>query len=1026
MVKFLINRPIAVLMTFTACFILGFVTYSALPVSLLPDIEIPQITVQVRGDNISARELENTVVNPVRQSLMQVSGMEELSSETRDGSGIIRLSYEFGTNTDLAFIEVNEKIDEVMNRLPKNIARPRAIKASATDIPVFYLNMTLKDAVPFQETEESAFLEMCDLAENVVKRRIEQLPQVAMADITGVPQRMLSIIPDLKTMETLGMKVDDLERILSSNNVEPGSMLVRDGYYEYNIRIASVLRTPEDVENIYFNCEGRILQLKDIANVKLVTKNETGRSLAGGKRAVTLAIIKQNEEKIDNLKVQLQETMEDFRNNYPQVEFGVSRNQTELLDYSISNLQQNFGLGFLFIFIVALLFIGDLRSPLIIGIVMISSVVITFFFFYLCRVSLNVISLSGLILVVGMMIDNAIIVTENITQYQERGVPLNQAVIKGTSEMITPMLSSSLTTVAVFIPLVFMSGIAGAIFMDEAFSITSGLVVSYITGITLLPVLYVLFYRISSRKYSWLTWNFKSALKNNWLQRFYDAGINWVFLHKRCCLLVAVLTLPVSVAMFFLVEKERMPKIDQNEMVVDIEWNENIHVAENNRRVNLLLKKIDQMVEEHTAYVGMQDYVLNSDKELSVTEAELYFKLDRPEKIRLLKDKLQEELNAAYPHAVVEFLPPVTIFEKLFVTGSPEIVAQLYPADKSVTPDLNELSDLKRDINSLVGLESEGIQFRKQMNLEIDRNRLLIYNVDYDEVVHVLRSSFHDNQVSTLRSFQQYFPICIIGKEQSVNKVLAETFVQARLEEPGSKEVYVPLRDLVKVVPDKDLKQITAGRNGEFIPINFYDVDDAHGLMNSVKSLIEKNPSWNVSFSGSFFSNKKMLGELVLILVISILLMYFILCSQFESFFQPLIVLAEIPMDIAFGLLLLWITGHTVNLMSVIGLIVSCGIVVNDSILKLDSINELRKSGMPVLEAIHEAGHRRLRAIIMTTLTTVFAMVPLLFTHDFGSELQAPLSVAMIGTMMFGLFISLFVIPLIYWYIYRRYDVQNS
>ena len=205
MVKFLIHRPIAVLMAFTACFIVGLVAYFSLPVSLLPDIDIPQITIQVSSENASARELENTMVAPVRRQLMQVSGLSELRSETRDGSGIIRLSFEFGTNTDLAFIEVNEKIDAAMNSLPKDAVRPKAVKASATDIPVFYLNLTLKQDVPYAETDDRAFMDMCELAENVVKRRIEQLPQVAMADMTGVPQRMLRIVPDVDRLEAIGM-----------------------------------------------------------------------------------------------------------------------------------------------------------------------------------------------------------------------------------------------------------------------------------------------------------------------------------------------------------------------------------------------------------------------------------------------------------------------------------------------------------------------------------------------------------------------------------------------------------------------------------------------------------------------------------------------------------------------------------------------------------------------------------------------------------------------------------------------------
>ena len=1026
MVKFLIKRPIAVLMAFTACFIVGVVTYFSLPVSLLPDIDIPQITVQVSGENSSARELENTMVAPVRRQLMQVSGLSEMRSETRDGSGIIRLSFDFGTDTDLAFIEVNEKIDAAMNNLPRDAVRPKAIKASATDIPVFYLNMTLKDEVPYKETDGDAFLDMCTLAENVVKRRIEQLPQVAMADMTGVPEKMLRIVPDMGKMESLGMGIADLEEILESNNVEPGSMLVRDGYYEYNIRIASILRTPEDVENIYFNRNGLVMRLGDICSVQTVTRNEMGRSLAGGKRAVTLSIIKQSDENMDNLRSELKETTDYFKKIYPDIEFGITRNQTELLDYTISNLQQNFTLGFLFIFIVAVFFIGDVRSPLVIGITMITSVVISFFFFYIFKISLNVISLSGMILAVGMMIDNAIIVTENVSQYRERGYSLRRAAVAGTSEMITPMLSSSLTTIAVFVPLVFMSGIAGAIFMDEAFSITIGLMVSYFTGIMLLPVLYVLFYRMGIRKHNWFTASFKNLLKNEWLTRFYDAGIKWVFAHNKTTIAFAILSIPLCVLMFAVIDKERMPEIDQNETVVSIEWNENIHVDENNRRVNGILAAADSSVEEHTAYVGMQDYMLGTENELSVSEAELYFRTAEPSQIPVLAEQLGAKIRREYPSASVTFSPPVTIFEKLFGTGEPDLVAQLRVSDRTSTPEAADVRKIEADIARETGYAPEGTSFRRQMNLVVDRDRLLIYDVSYDEVVRVLRTALKDNQVSTLRSYQQYLPIGIAGREMSVNRILAETLVETNADVATGERNYIPLRELVSIVPDEDLKEITAGRNGEYIPVNFYGVRNVPEVMDCVRWAVDNDSRWDVSFGGSFFSNKKMMGELTVILLISVLLMYFILCAQFESFLQPLIVLAEIPIDIAFGLVLLWATGHTVNLMSAIGIIVSCGIVVNDSILKLDSINELRKEGMPLIDAIHTAGHRRLRAIIMTTLTTVFAMVPLLFTSDLGSELQRPLSVAMIGTMMVGLVVSLFVIPLIYWFIYRRHETENN
>ena len=1013
------------MMAFTACFIVGLVTYFTLPVSLLPDIAIPQITVQVSGENSSARELENTVVAPVRRQLLQVSGLREIKSETRDGAGIIRLEFDFGVNTDLAFIEVNEKIDAAMNSLPKDAERPKAIKASATDIPVLYLNMTLKNDRPYEDTDEQRFLNLCELAENVVKRRIEQLPEVAMADMTGVPGRMLQIVPDQEKLSITGITVEDIEGALAANNVDPGSMLVRDGYYEYNIRIATLLRTPEDVENIYIRKGERLMQLKELCKVAVVSQKEQGLSLASGKRAVTLAIIKQSDENMDKMKAELKETTDYFATLYPDIDFQVCRNQTELLDYTISNLQDNLSLGFLFIFIVAIFFLGDVRSPVVIGISMITSIVITFFFFYFCKVSLNVISLSGLILAVGMMIDSSIIVTENISQYREKGYSLKRACAAGTTEMITPMLSSSLTTIAVFVPLIFMSGIAGAIFMDQAFSITVGLMISYITGIMLLPVLYLLFYRMGIRVKGFLSKRFDNWVKNDWLERLYDQGMDWVFSHKKLSLLMTASTLPLCVFFFYYLEKERMPEIEQNELVMRVEWNENIHVDENRRRVDALMKQVEEKVMEHTAYVGMQDYILNGGSELSTTESELYFKTESPSGIAPLQNQLVEEIKAKYPLAVVTFSPPETIFEKLFVTGEADVVAELHSENRTQAPEPSALQYLEERILRNTGVESEGIAFRNQMNIVVDRERLLLYNVSYNELTRVLRTAFKENSVSVLRSYQQYLPVSIAGEERSINRILAETLVRTQRNEKGETD-FVPLNRLIRVVSSEDLKSITAGKNGEYIPMSFYEVTDAPELIAKVKETVDETDGWEVDFSGSFFSNEKMMSELAVILFVSILLMYFILCAQFESFLQPLIVLIEIPIDIAFALVTLWIFGHTLNLMSAIGIIVTCGIVVNDSILKLDSINELRKAGTPLMEAIHTAGTRRLRPIIMTSLTTIMAMVPLLFASDMGSELQKPLAIAMIGSMLLGTLVSLFIIPLIYWYIYRKNERHET
>jgi multidrug efflux pump subunit AcrB len=1008
-------------MTFTALFILGVITYLNVPVSLLPDIAIPEITVQVTGKNMSARELENSVVSPVRRQLLQTGNLNDVRSETRDGSAIIRLSFDYGVNTDLAFIEVNEKIDGAMNTIPRSVDRPRVIKASATDIPVFNLNLTLKSDLAYQDTDTERFLEMCEISEMVIKRRIEQLPEVAMVDVTGLINKKVLIQPDPNTLAITGITLQNIETALNQNNVESGSMTVRDGYYEYNIKFSSVLRTVDDIRNIYLRANGKILQLKDIARVELVPEKETGMAFYNGKRAITMAVIKQSDENMSNMQKAIGKVVDDLRKNYPEIDFGISQNQTELLDYSITNLQQNLILAFLFVCLVSMLFMRDIKSPLIIGLCMFISLVISLMFFFLFHVSLNIVSLTGLILALGNMIDNSIIVTDNIGQYRQRGLPLDEACVKGANEVIAPMLSSVFTSISVFVPLIFLSGIAGALFFDQAFSVTVGLLVSYVAGITLLPVLYKM---VFSRKKSANVYSEKETAaekdKSEFTNRIYDRGIGWVFNHKALTTVIMCGIFPLLVWLFFAIRKEKMPDISQNEMLASIEWNENIHVAENAERTKAFLSDISALTTENSALVAQQQYFLNRDREQTVTEAQVYMKTPAKSDLANLQKEVEHYFSEHFPDALVSFSPVETIFEKIFSTGSPDLVVEYYRRDANVVPEAQTVRKMRTELAEASGQNPTGISFQKQLNLHINREKLLLYNVSYSEVYSALQTGFKENEFSVLRSYQQYLPIILGNEEKSVREIIDNIMVTSVNPQNGEKEA-LPLSVFITTTPAEDLKTIVAGKNGEYVPMEFYDTEGREReIIHSAKQLTQNDKEWETDFSGSFFSNRKMLNELVVILLISILLMYFILAAQFESFVQPLLVLLEIPIDVCASLGLLFVLGHSLNLMSAIGIVVSCGIIINDSILKVDVMNQLRRNGYPLLEAIHEAGRRRMKAIIMTSLTSIVCMLPLFFGHDMGSELEKPLAIAIIGGMLIGTPVSLFVVPLAYWRLYRR------
>lgn len=991
------------MMAFLAVVLIGLATYRTLPVSLLPDIDIPQISVQVAAPEKSAKEIENSIVSNIRQQLLQVSGLEEIRSNTRDGIGVINMRFKFGTNTDYSYIEVNEKIDAAMNYLPAGTRRPKAIKASASDIPVFYLNVALRD----DSGDKSDFLQMCDAVENIIRRRIEQLPEVAMADVTGIPRQCIKIYPDYDKMRFLGLLPSDIDNALTSNNIDAGSLRVKDGVYEYTVRVSTLLTDLNDVQNVYLNINGRHLQLRDFCTIKMETQQEQGFSLAGGSRVVTLAVIKQADEGMEQMRTRIAELLAQFSAQFPNLKFEICRNQTELLDYTISNLKQNLILGFVLIIIVAMLFMGGVRPSLVVGISMMTAIIITFVVFFAAGRSLNIVSLSGLILVVGMMIDNALIVSENISQWQQRGRTLRVSCAGATKEMITPLLSSTLTTVAVFVPLVFIKGMAGAIFSDQAFAITAGLGVSYVVGIVLLPVIYRLIMArptVKGKK----NVNKKMDYFANGYNKIYD----FVMRHRAAVLIFAVASLPLCWLFFTVINKSKMPQITYSELTAHVEWNSEISLDENRQRIERLLLVTKDFCNYQTSYIGVQDYVVENSNALSLTEADVYWKVSTADSVDILRRKVRDFFTDNYPTAALTFAPPTTIFEKLFETAEADVEARLSYSGGELQTD-----EIRRIVAKIRAVDSSSLStspaFKNVKLLIINREALQLYNVSISELRSRIVGKIAGARITELHSYSAYMPVFLAEGGETVENFIQSGSIEVH-DRNQNQTVYVPVRQLVTIANGEELKNIVAGKTGEYVPVDFYGVTDGERLSRTIQNTIDYEKLWDVEFGGAFFANKEMILQLSVILMISLVLMYFILCAQFESFRQPLIVLIEIPIDIAFALLVLWISGMTLNLMSGIGIIVSCGIIVNDSILKIDTINELRKSGMGLHDAVHTAGLRRLRAIIMTSLTTIGAMLPVLFTADMGSELQQPLAVAMIASMTIGTAVSLFVVPLVY------------
>ncbi|MCM1177427.1 MAG: efflux RND transporter permease subunit [Clostridium sp.] len=1017
MLKTIIERPVAVTMVLLIAVVLGIAGMRMLPVSLVPDVDVPVVTVQAESAGMSAREMDESVLKPLRQQLVQINGLQDIVTEAKDGSGTISLTFSHGADIDYLFIEANEKVDRSMSSLP-GIQRPKVLKSSATDIPAFYINMT--SACDGQYSGERSelfpvpekFMRMSSFASEVVAKRIEQLDEVAMVDISGLAARELLVIPDMEALKSSGIGIDRFEELVRSANVRLGSLVIRDGEYRFNVKFVSYAESRTDIENLYFKVGDRLMQVKDVAEVVEHPAGRTGLVRSDGRPAVSMAVIKQSSARMSELKDAIEDLLGHFRDDYPDVEFTVTRDQTQLLDYSIDSLVRNIVFGILLAVLVIFLFMRDFRSPLLVAMTIPAALIFSMLVFYVIGLGINIISLSGLILGVGMMVDNTIILVDNITGHWTRGEELRKAVVDGTVEVMGAMLSSVLTTCAVFIPLIFVNGIAGAIFYDQAMSITVVLLSSYAVTVTVIPVYYYMWYRKSG---SFRPSRILSRISIDGAAEKVDDVIMGWFL-RRTWLSWTMLAVSVAGAsfLFMTMEKEKLPPITSSEIMMEIDWNEPLSVEQNEERVARLEDALSGEAQQVTSFVGVQQFLLSHGGDNGMSQASIYMKCADSRSLERAMDSIGRRLRDEYPKANCGFEAAGNIFEMVFAGREAPLLARLRPVSSPGLAPEAVLSAVDSIARALPWLSVPRVPLKTDVLFVADAERMALYGVSYQSLVRVLRSSLNQNSLFDIVQGERSVPVVLGTGHGDLAGILENTFVESR-------DAAIPVSGLMRRTYAEDFKTIVSGTEGNYYPVPLdAGPSDVPEIISAVQSAVQDEGNFEVSFSGSYFTDRKMVEEMLLVLAIAIVLLYLILASQFESLLQPVIILSEVAIDIFFCLLVLKCLGMSINLMSMIGLVVICGIVINDSILKIDTINRLRRSGMPLEESIMTASRLRLKAILMTSLTTVLSVLPFLARGNMGADLQFPMSAVIVAGMLFGTFVSLFVVPALYCSIYRR------
>ena len=842
-----------------------------------------------------------------------------------------------------------------------------------------------------------------------------------MVDVSGTVGTEIDCIPDNEKLQAMGMSVSDIESAIKRNNITLEALSIVDGIYRYNIHFDSQLLTKKDIEAIYINHQGRLFQLKDVCSIEEHTATRNGLVRHDGKECVTMAIIKQNDARMEELKQSMDELLDDMRKEYPDINFQLTRDQTRLLQFTIENLKGNLYMGALMACLVLMLFMKKWRLSLLVVLSIPLSLIITILCFYLLGISMNVISLSGLILGVGMMVDNAIIVVDNITQKSEKvkslkGEKLEGVVVRSTREVFTPMLSSVLTTCSVFLPLIFLSGTAGALFYDQAMGITTALFASLLVATVVIPVYYMVLHKKGEKV---------KGLKGEKVSggvKYYEATLKWTLRHARLVLALFIISIPLMGILVLHIEKERMPKVAQDDTLLTIDWNSNISAQENDRRIAGMMGAIKEDVQTSTSMIGAQEFMLAHTKDITSSEAVVYLKVADSKYLDQIKQQCTAYLQQHYPQASAEYGEPGNLYNLIFSTDEADL--EIHLQNREGRRPTIDATRAFRDtlLRHFPNLEIPPVMTETNIRYVADMEQMAIYKVSYDALYRRLRELVSRGIVFSINEGAQSVPVKLVSGEMTFTGVERHILAECVKNSDGTD---IPISYLVREAKGEDYKRLQAGNGGEFYTLSLNAKDrEVEEVMAFVNEYIHRPQSqYSASFAGGYFSSRMLISELSVVLAVALALLYFILAAQFESLVQPLIILLEMVVDVFFVLVGLWLLGESLNLMSMTGLVVMSGIIINDSILKIDTINHSPhlKSGTRrgLIRAIMESGRRRLRPIVMTSLTTILALLPFLSHGSMGAAIQYPLSLTLIIGMTIGTAISLFFIPMLYYLIER-------
>jgi multidrug efflux pump subunit AcrB len=1010
-ISYLLSRPIAVLLSFTVAILLGFYFLTKVPISLLPSIDIPKISITITYGDHTADQLEELAARPIREHLLTMSGLREIESKAANHQAWIYLQFEHGTRMDLAYVEVNEKLDHIISSLPKDMTRPVVTRINTSDIPIVRLHV-------YPSAEGPDLAELSKVAERVLKKRIEQIPGVSLVDMNGQVSDIIKVVPDLHALRMYDLQPADLHRAISTANAELGSLSIRDGQYRYFVKLANTIGKAEEISRVPVPVPQGFIPLDRLAQVVTEPSTPLGFHLFDTKQGIVFTIQKQATARMTELMPRVDSAIVYMQRDFPDLDFSTTRNQRYLLDAGIDNLRQDIIYGGLVTVLLLFMFLGHWSAPLLMSISIPISLIISIVFFYLWDISFNIISLSGIALGIGMLIDNSIVVIDHISRKRRIGHTLSDSAIHGTNEMVAPVLSQVLTTVAVYAPLVLWQGLAGDLLYDQAKALTISLGVSLLVAFILAPLLYPYFLgRLAQGTIK------EDTLFYRWIERGYHQMIGHILRYRLLYLMITLAMMPLGIWLATRLPIRSLPELDNPESLVHIDWNEEIDAIENKRRCMTVLQAIQPSILHSSSDIGVKEYVMQEEKS-TIQAAEIHFACPDSETRKNTDSKLKDILRNQYPKAFFSIEPAPNAFTQLFSNNKPYFEARfLYTDQNRLATALHEF--VRSDTAPTAG---ESMTMHKYLTIIPDYQRMALYGVSRQSLDEVLERTMGHLVITDLKNGGYTTQVLLQDRKQDLQKIM-----QNKIRNTAG--IDYPLTEFISISYAEQEKYILADRGGRYHSIQWENPPN-ESIVKLEKKLVmlAHQQGSPVRFTGRYFEDRDQLRQMMIIFGLVALLMYFILAIQYESLWQPLLVMLTIPLGITGSVVVMYSLDLPMDTMAAVGFIVILGLIVDDPILKIETLNRLRKQYIAegktpdsdlMHRMIHEAGSICLKPLLMVSLTTTLALIPVLFIPGIGNDLQRPMVWVIIGGLSIGTFFTTWFIPIAYWYV-MKWKAQDA